>query len=336
MNYDPAIAAAISANPAFTELFPPPPPGVSELVHARKVAAGLFAPFAEYYAKKLPEPSQYVTFDKRIPVDGGEINATYVRPAGGPEDTYPVLVWFHAGGWMLGGLESDDIHLRTVSVELKLAVLNVDYRHSPEYTFPIPFEDSYTAVKWVVEHAVELKVDLKKGFLVGGDSAGGNMSAAIALKARDDPFFSGRPLTGQYLREPATVHPDAVPDKYKDELRSFSEFTDTPVLNTKTMNSFLTTYAPQPSDTRISPLLAASHAGLPPAFVQVQEFDPLRDEGKLYEKFLRQAGVPTKLIQYPGCFHAFHYCLPAIPPAVKLDRDAREGLKWLLAQKNES
>ncbi len=117
-------------------------------------------------------------------------------------------------------------------------------------------------------------------------------------------------------------------------------------------------YAPSPptaaDDVRVSPLLAISHAGLPPAFIQVQELDPLRDEGILYENVLRQAGVSTKLIQYvvfsaspcslslptiliilyryPGCFHAFHYCFPGTTAAIRLDCDAREGIKWLLTQ----
>ena len=88
----------------------------------------------------------------------------------------------------------------------------------------------------MVEHAAELGIDLKKGFLVGGDSAGGNLAAGVALKARDDPFFAGRPLTGQYLREPViAAHPDIVPEQYKDELRSFKGFASTPILNTTSM-----------------------------------------------------------------------------------------------------
>ncbi|KAI0708768.1 Alpha/Beta hydrolase protein [Cerioporus squamosus] len=338
MDYDSELAAALSTNPALTQPPPPPPPGTSELVHAREIANVTFAPFSQYHAKRLPESSQYILSDERVAVKGGEITIRYVRPAAGDGDTFPVLVWFHGGGWMLGDIDSDDAHLRTICVELNIAVVNVDYRLAPEYPFPIPFEDSYTALEWVVNHASELKIDLKKGFLVGGDSAGANMSAAITIKAREDPLFREYPLTGQYLREPTVLHHGAVPEKYQDEIRSFSEFTSTPILNTESMHRFLNVYAPPTSarDERVSPLLAGSHAGLPPAFIQVQELDPLRDEGILYEKLLRQAGVPTKVILYPGCFHAFHYCFPHIAAAVKLDRDAREGIKWLLTQSRDS
>ena len=87
-------------------------------------------------------------------------------------------------------------------------------RMAPKHPFPVPFGDSYETVKWVAENAADLKASLKKGFLVGGDSAGANLAAAVALQARDDRFFAGRPLTGQYLREPLVVHPSAVPEKY--------------------------------------------------------------------------------------------------------------------------
>ncbi|RPD59222.1 alpha/beta-hydrolase [Lentinus tigrinus ALCF2SS1-7] len=276
--------------------------------------------------------SQYIVSDKRVPVENpsGEITVRYVRPSDDGE-TYPVLVWWHGGGWAIGDLNMDDNLLRTIAVELKLAVVNVDYRLSPEYPFPTPVEDCYTALKWVAENAASLNIDLKKGFLVGGDSAGGNMSAAIALKARDDPFFASRPLTGQYLREPAVAFPGAHPEKYKAEILSFDKYTDTPLLNKELTLRYFAAYGCPPSDLRVSPLLASSHAGLPPAFIQVQEFDPVHDDGPLYEKVLREAGVPVKLIEYAGCLHSFHYMFPSIGPAVKLDRDARDGLRWLLS-----
>ncbi|TFK87903.1 alpha/beta-hydrolase [Polyporus arcularius HHB13444] len=337
MNYDLEIAAALAANPALTRPPPPPPPGISEIAHGRQLANVTFAPFVKWYSERLPDASQYIVSDKLVSVEGGEIIVRYVRPVGEDGGTFPVLVWLHGGGWMRGSIDMDDAHLRTISVELNIAVVNVDYRLAPEHRFPVAIEDSYAAVKWVVEHASELKLDLTKGFLVGGDSAGANMSAAITLKAREDPLFAANPLTGQYLREPAVVHPGAaLPEQYKEQIRSFSEFTSTPILNTENMLRFIDVYAPSPptaaDDVRVSPLLANSHAGLPPAFIQVQELDPLRDEGILYENVLRQAGGSTKLIQYPGCFHAFHYCFPAITAAIQLDCDAREGIKWLLTQ----
>ncbi|TFK82143.1 hypothetical protein K466DRAFT_556975 [Polyporus arcularius HHB13444] len=333
-NFDPELAAALAANPAFTQPPPPPPLGVSQWEWARQLAKVALAPWAEHFRAKLPDSSQYIVADKRVPVEGpsGEITVRYIRPSGGDEETFPVLVWWHGGGWAIGDLDMDDNHLRTIAVELKLAIVNVDYRLSPEFQFPTPFEDCYTALKWVAENAAELQIDLKKGFLVGGDSAGGNMSAAIALKARDDPFFAGRQLTGQYLREPAVAAPGGHPEKYKAEIKSFDKYTDTPLLNRELVMRYFEAYAPPPYDLRVSPIGASSHAGLPPAFIQIQEFDPVHDDGPLYERVLREAGVPVKLIEYAGCLHGFHYSFPTISAAVKLDRDTRDGLRWLLSQ----
>ncbi|RPD53880.1 hypothetical protein L226DRAFT_548399 [Lentinus tigrinus ALCF2SS1-7] len=338
MNYDPELAAALATNPFLNRPTPLLPPGVSEAASYRKMLSATHKPFAEYYAQRLPDSSQYTVFDRQVSVEDGKIMVRCVIPTCGDGETVPVLVWMHGGGWVFGDLDQDDMHLRTISVELKVAIVNVDYRLAPEHPFPIPFEDSYTAVKWVVEHAPELKVDLKKGFVVAGDSAGGNMAAAIALQARDDTFFNAHSLTGQYLRQATVCSPEAHPEKYRAELRSLSEYTNTPVLKTETVHNFISLYAPPSAanDLRISPLLAASHAGLPPAFIQVQELDPLHDEEILYEKLLREAGVPTKLIEYSGCFHAFHYLFPGVAAAVKLDRDAREGIKWLLFLSNAS
>ncbi|RPD59231.1 hypothetical protein L226DRAFT_536239 [Lentinus tigrinus ALCF2SS1-7] len=331
---DPELAAALAANPAFTQAPPPPPPGVSEWEFARQLSSQFaLAPMVEYYKKRLPDPSLYTVIDKRISVEdpSGEIIVRYVRPSGEGE-TFPVLVWYHGGGYVIGDLNMDDNHLRTIAVDLKLAIVNVDYRLAPEFPFPTPIEDCYTALKWVVENTAELKIDLKKGFLVGGDSGGANASAALAIRARDDPFFAGRQLTGQYLREPAIAYPGAHPEKYKAEIRSFDEYTDTPLMNKGLVEHFFRAYGATPSDVRVSPIRASSHAGLPPAFIQVQEFDPVRDDGILYEKVLREAGVPAKLIQYKGCLHGFHYTFPHIGAAVKIDHDARDGLRWLLKQ----
>ena len=138
-------------------------------------------------------------------------------------------------------------------------------RLAPEYVFPTPIEDCYTALKWVrnytppsisvakphgfpqvAENAGSLNIDLKKGFLVGGDSGGGNISAALSLRARDDPFFASRPLTGQYLREPAVAYPGAHLDKHKAEIRSFDAFTDTPLLNRDMAVRYFSTSSPVP------------------------------------------------------------------------------------------
>ncbi|KAI1793709.1 Alpha/Beta hydrolase protein [Ganoderma leucocontextum] len=326
---DPEFAAAFAADP-FSHLHKGPPEGISFPEYAQQTQM-MVAVLAQHYEKKLPEESQYTVAHKTVGVADGQITVRIITPtSGGSGATYPVLVWLHGGGWQVGDVDMDDYHLRTIAVELNIVIINVDYRLAPTNPFPIPFDDSYAAVKWVAEHAADLKVSLDKGYLVGGDSSGGNLAAAVSLQARDDPFFAGKPITGQYLREPIVVHPFAVPEKFKSEWRSFEENKDAVTLPSAAIIRAMDGYGAPSTDPRFAPLVASSHANLPPAFIQVMGMDALRDDGVVYDKALREAGVPTRLIIHPGVLHGFYYTFPAISPAVQVDREAREGLRWLL------
>ncbi|KAI0738332.1 Alpha/Beta hydrolase protein [Daedaleopsis nitida] len=329
MELDSELATALRSSGLLAEP-QAPPEGSSLAEHARNQAKAVVSPLGNFYKERLASDPQGVVVDKRIAIDDASIVVRVLRPSV-KDTTYPVLVWFHGGGFLLGDLDMDDYHLRTLSIELQLAIVNVEYRLAPEHQFPVQFNDCYAAVKWVADNAAELDVSLVKGFVVGGDSVGANVAAAVALQARDDTFFKGRKLTGQYLREPAVIHPHAYPERYRSELRSFDESMDVPLLNSQRFLDSLTNLGAPPTDLRISPLLASEHAGLPPAFIQVMHYDPLRDDGILYEKVLREAGVTTRLIRNPGTLHGFYYTFPAIAVAQKVDRDAREGLKWLLS-----
>ncbi|TFK87908.1 hypothetical protein K466DRAFT_521798 [Polyporus arcularius HHB13444] len=333
MNLDPEIAAALAATPALTNPAPPPE-GVSEIEHARQELIEPTSAYTKFYAQKLPENAEgtvYVVDDRRVLVDGGDILVRVVKPTGAENETFPVLVWYHGGGWVVGDVTMDDYHLRTVAVDLRLVIVNVEYRLAPEHPFPAAFNDSYAALKWVVDNASDLSVDLKKGFLVGGESAGASLAAGVALKARDDAFFSGKSITGQWLQEPIVCHPDAYPEEYKTDFRAFGENSGTPLLSSELCRLLLDMYGAPPTDLGTYPLLAPSHAGLPPAFIQVQECDPLHDDGVVYEKALRAAGVKTQLIQNRGTLHGFHYNFFDTAAAQKQDRDARDGLQWLLS-----
>ncbi|THH13380.1 hypothetical protein EW146_g6833 [Bondarzewia mesenterica] len=188
--------------------------------------------------------SEYRVEDHNVAVENGEIRVRCLipTPAGVQGRTYPVLVWYHGGGiaspryhsarmsfmliflpqgWALGDIELDDLVLRPICVELQIVIVNVEYRrafpavlsHAPEHPFPIGVNDCYAALKWAAEHDAQLSVNLSQGFIVGGASAGGNLAAVMALRARDDPFFKGRALTGQLLDYPATIHADGYPEK---------------------------------------------------------------------------------------------------------------------------
>jgi len=280
----------------------------------------------------LPPTSEYRVLDQRIPVDGGEIVARCLvpTPAGQDNQTYPLLYYTHGGGWILGGLDMDDLFLRTICVEQQIVVVNIDYRLAPEHPFPIGLNDAYTGLKWAAENASLLSVSLAKGFIVCGSSAGANFATVLAHRAQDDTFFEGRRVTGQLLQIPVLLHPDAYPEKYKGELLSLENIGDPRLLTKMHMIGTYEKYGAPATDPECSPVLYSSHKGLPPTYIQVCGLDPLRDEALLYERLLREDGVRTKMDVYPGVGHGFHLHAPRSKSALKFVQDFKGGLAWLL------
>ncbi|KAL0570713.1 hypothetical protein V5O48_011247 [Marasmius crinis-equi] len=288
------------------------------------------------YEPLLPPSSDYTVTDHNIDVGGGVTvvaRSVVPTPREGEDGTFPLLFWIHGGGFALGDLHMDDYKLRIASVKTRIAIVNCEYRLAPEHPFPAAVDDTFAALKFAASHPDKFSASLKKGFIVGGTSAGANLSAVLSHLARDDAFFKDKPLTGQLLHIPAVVHYDAIPDKYKSSLLSLEQNKDAPVLTKANIEGFMSFYNPPPTDTRISPLLLDSHKGLPPTYLQVCGLDPLRDEGLLYEKVLKEAGVPTKLDIYPGVPHGFELIFFGIKQAAKLREDFHVGLLWLLEQK---
>ncbi|KAI0628304.1 Alpha/Beta hydrolase protein [Trametes polyzona] len=299
----------------------------------REQARATVDPFMVHYASKLPPASSYELQEKVITVQDGTMRLRCIIPTAKDGSSFPVLVWFHSGGWVVGDIDQDDSHLRSVCVDLQLCIVNVDYRLAPEHPFPTGLNDAYAAVKWVAANSAGIGASLSKGFILGGDSAGANLAAVCAVLTREDPFFADRQPTGQLLREPSIIHPDAYPEQYASELRSLEEYKDGPMLTKDALLQLLTLLGAPPTDPRISPLLFPVHkrAGLPPAVITANGADPLRDDARLYARVLRDAGVAVRYILYPGVPHAFYYTFPEIGLAEKMDRDTREGLRWLLA-----
>ena len=208
----------------------------------------------------------------------------------------PALVFFHGGGWVIGDLDSHDVVCRQLAASGALVVIAIDYRLAPEHKFPAAVDDAITATAWIAANASELGLDATR-LSVGGDSAGGNLAAVVALAARDR---KGPALAGQVLIYPAV--------DFAMTHGSHSE-PDTSVLLTHTViRWFCNHYLNGPADIhdwRASPARAKSLAGLPPAYVLTAGADPLRDEGDDYAERLRQAGVPVTYKHYPGQFHGF-------------------------------
>jgi acetyl esterase len=232
--------------------------------------------------------------DMTIPGPGGDLPIRLYRPAGdGPK---PALVYFHGGGWVIGSLASHDGACRRLAEVSGCVVVAVDYRLAPEHPFPAAFDDSYAATKWVVAEAASLGIDRTR-VGVAGDSAGANLAAAVALKARDE---GGPALAVQVLIYPAT--------RFDAETPSMIRNAEGYGLTTAAMRWFSAQYIPDPA-LRQSPLAsvmnAKSVAGLPKALVVTAEFDPLCDEGEAYAERLHDAGVPVKAIRYDGTIHGF-------------------------------
>jgi acetyl esterase len=231
-----------------------------------------------------------------IPGPAGDIPARLYLP--GKETSYPLFVLLHGGGWVIGDLDTADNMARFICKRAGFAVLSVDYRLAPEYPFPAAVDDAFAAVCWAVEHAAELHGDANR-VLVGGDSAGGSLSAVVAQLAHQ----KGVPhLAGQVLFYPGT-------DSSSLDTPSYREFGEKSLgLPKRDVEWFLDQYVPNRQDRfkpLVSPLLAADVHGLAPALVVTAEYDVLRDEGEAYARRLEQAGVKVRLMRCYGMTHGF-------------------------------
>jgi acetyl esterase len=226
---------------------------------------------------------------------GGAIPLRYYRGIGTfSDEALPVQVYYHGGGWVIGDLDSHDWTCRAVANAAKCAVVSVDYRLAPEHIFPAAFDDALAAAKWVAAHARLLNIDAAH-ISVGGDSAGGNLAAAVAIALRDEGAIK---LRAQILTYPIV-----------DLTWRYDErFSQGVALTNGGMRAFIDAYVPQSDqrrDWRASPLFAASLKGLPPALIILAGHDPLYDEGEAYAARLQKEGVNVTVTRYPGQMHGF-------------------------------
>ena len=232
--------------------------------------------------------------DRTIPGPDGDVPVRLYAPS--DERGLPVLVYFHGGGWVIGSIDTHDLLCRALANRAGCAVVSVDYRLAPEARFPAAAEDAYAATAWVAEHGDALGVDGGR-VAVGGDSAGGNLTAAVALMARD----RGRPpLLFQLLIYPVTAA--------DFETASYQACAEGYGMSRADMIWFWDHYVPDAAGRKnpyAAPLHAADLSGLPPALVITAEYDTLCDEGEAFAARLHDAGVPTTLARYEGQIHGF-------------------------------
>jgi acetyl esterase len=252
---------------------------------------GLTAGLSELYGTG---PDMARVEDTTIPVVGGSIAARILVPTVAPRG---VFIYFHGGGWVIGGnIDEFDTLGRKLAAGTGCAVVLVDYRLAPEHRYPVAVDDSYAALEWTSAHVADI-AGSEVPVIVGGDSAGGNLAAVVAQRARDR---GGPPVAFQALIYPVT---DADLDN-----GSYTADENQLLLSRDSMVWFWDHYLPDAerrSEPDASPLRAGDFAGLPPAIVLTAEYDVLRDEGEAYADRLQEAGVPVERYRVPGQMHGF-------------------------------
>ncbi len=232
--------------------------------------------------------------DRAIPGSGPDVPVRIYTPAGpGP---FPVLVWFHGGGWVVGDLDSADGTARRLTVGADCVTVSVDYRLAPETKFPGAADDCYAATVWATRNAASINGDPAR-IAVGGDSAGGNLAASVSLMARD-------------RRQPSLIFQLLVyPVTNRDfETNTYQQWDEGYLLSRDTMKYYWNHYLGDPTDATnpyAAPLQASDVSNLPTALVITAEFDPLCDEGAAYAQRLQGAGVSTTYSRYDGMIHGF-------------------------------
>jgi acetyl esterase/lipase len=277
---------------------------------ARTVAARPSIPMARVEQVEVPGPAGPIA--ARLYVPSGS-------PASGPP---PLLVYYHGGGWAIGDLETHDGPCRFLAAHSGAALLAIDYRLAPEHPFPAAAEDAQAAYAWALGQGERLGTAPGR-VAVGGDSAGANLAAAVCLMARERDLPA--PAL-QLLIYPVT---DAV-----EEAPSRRAFGEGFLLTRNDMGWFEERYLPpgvDRGDPRVSVLRADDLSGLPPAYVAVAGFDPLRDEGEAYAQRLREAGVRVALRRHPGLVHTFANLTAVCPSARAAMLEAAGALRLGLA-----
>jgi acetyl esterase len=283
MTIHPEIAKVLAAIPAPDGS--PLDPAAMRAAEAAHVAAP---------ADRLP---LHAVEDVTAVTKAGEVPVRIYTPA--EAGAYGVLVYFHGGAFFLGSLDTHDHVARALAKETGYKVISVGYRLAPEAAFPAGLEDCYAVVRWAAEHGQALGWD-GRNLAIAGDSSGGNFVAAVAAKAHDDGFDG---VTHQILFYPS-VDLDFAEDRYPS-LRENAVGYGLETAGLKPFNAFYLNSGADPADPLVSPIKRGDLGGLPPALIITAEHDPLRDEGELYARRLREAGVDATVSRYAGANHGF-------------------------------
>lgn len=305
MALDPQIAPIVEAVEAAAQAAPPI---AEQTVAERRAGYQALAGFAG----SGPELDE--VRDLLIPGADGDIGARLYRNEG----ARGIFVFYHGGGYTIGDLDTHDQLCRQLALESETTLISVDYRLAPETPFPGGVMDAWAALQWANSQRQTLGGSPTAGIVIGGDSAGGNFTAVVALMARQ----AGLELAGQMLIYPAVDMDDDSP--------SMTENGSGYVLSRETMEWFEQCYAPDRQDWRASPILASSHHGLAPAVIITAQYDPLRDQGRRYADVLTKAGVEVTYSEYPGMVHIFFQLGPVVAAGARAVSQVAQASRDLL------
>ncbi|MBO9513171.1 MAG: alpha/beta hydrolase [Variovorax sp.] len=282
---------------------------------AQMTPAQARAHIAQVAAARPPGPAIDMVIDREIPGSGGPIPVRIYLP----HEAAGVVMAFHGGGWLMGNRDTFDFVCRHLANDSGLAVVSVDYRLAPEHPFPAALDDAWEATCWVEAHGAQWQ--LPSGRLgLFGESAGGNLAAVVALMARD--------RQGPAIRAQALVYPATDARQGSDSLRTHAEgFMQRGADVAHAYRTYALGHGADAGDWRLSPLLAASHAGLPPALVVTAECDAVRDEAEAYADALAEAGVSVGCVRYRGMLHTFYSMRASVPAAALAQRQVADMLR---------
>ena len=268
------------------------------------------------------EPEKiFEVIHRYIPGPSSDLPIRIYRPIKGA--VLPALVFFHGGGWVLNNLDSYEQAMRSLANKGQFVVIAVNYQKAPELAFPIPFDDCYSTLLWVAENAAMLGIEPSQ-IGVGGDSAGGNLAAGVAIKARDTGDVN---LAFQLLIYPCNDNEMNYESAHKNG--------DGYGLSTRAMKWFWEQYLSKKSDAKnpyAVPVAAKDFKNLAPAIITTAEFDPLLDDGYIYAELLRKSGVPTIYREYEGVIHGYFTLAGITPEAEVLHQHVTDEINALLAR----
>lgn len=295
----------------FLATLPPPPGGPLDPVAMRAAEEAEVPPVEE----RLP---LHAVEDLTAHTDSGAVPVRVHTPTAA--DSHGLLVYFHGGAFFLGSLETHDHVARSLAKETGLKVVSVGYRRAPESAFPAGLTDCYAVTRWAAEQGGELHWD-GATLALAGDSSGGTFAAAVAARAHDDGFDR---ITHQILYYPS-LDLDFDEDRYAS-LRENAVGYGLETAGLKPFNAFYLDSGADPADPLVSPVKRDDLSGLPPALVVTAEFDPMRDEGELYGRRLREAGVAATVSRYEGAGHGFVQHFSWLPEYHRVFTETRDFL----------